>query len=248
MQIEISDLKYEQRKFRLGPLSFSISKGNILGIGGPNGSGKTTFLRVLLGLLRPLSGNVQIDGMDISTMKRRDVARKIAYLPQNLFAPLSLSVQDVLLASQYSVSEKPSLLDKLLTEYSIADLKNRDFNSLSGGEKRIVMLAGAISQGSEIIVMDEPDTFLDIDKELFLYDKIRELSDAGRTMIIVFHDLNKLLRLCDTVLLLKNGQQAAFGDRKDVLRPDVLEKIFRARFRQMDIDGTQSLVARSWQD
>lgn len=245
MQIEVADLGYTQRRFILGPLNFSIDKGEILGIGGPNGSGKSTLLRVLLGLLHSSTGRIMIDGDAIEAMHRRDVARKMSYLPQNLFAPLNLSVQDVLLSSQYSFTERPANLDSLLMEFSLTDLRNRDFNSLSGGEKRLVMLAGAIHQDSDIIVMDEPDTFLDVDKELFLYDKIRDIAASGKTVIIVFHDLNKLSHVCNKVLLLKGGKQAAFGDRDEVLRPEVLEKIYKARFKQLDLDGTKSLIAYS---
>lgn len=245
MQIEVRNLRYAHKGFSLGPVSFSAGPGEILGIGGPNGSGKSTLMRLVLGLLQHDSGSILLDRMDMSEMKRSDIARRMAYLPQNLFSPLNLSVQDVLLSSEYSLSGKPSSLDSLISEFSLEEFRNRDFNTLSGGEKRIVMLAGAINQNADIILMDEPDTFLDVDKELFLYEKISDIAKSGKIVVIVFHDLNKLARLCGKVLLLKSGQQAAFGDADKVLVPNILERIYRAKFREQGSEDAKSLIAYS---
>lgn len=243
MRIEVANIQYQRGMFHLGPLEFSLQSGEILGIGGPNGSGKSTLMRLMLKLLEPRTGEILIDGTSLSEMSQRGIARRLAYLPQNLFAPLNLAVQDVLLSSEYSVTGRPSSLDSLLTEFAIEDLRNRDFNSLSGGEKRLVMLAGTINQGSGTILMDEPDTFLDIDRELFLFEKIRELAQAGKGVVLIFHDINKIARLCDKVLLLKQGKQIAFGDAQEILVPEILERIYNSRFRARVIDGRPDLFA-----
>ncbi len=243
MRIDLNSVEYSIGNFRLGPVTYSIQDGEILGIGGPNGSGKSTLLRIMLRLLRPTGGSISIDGVDIADMMPRDLSRKLAYLPQNLFSPLNLSVQDVLLASEYSMDRRSSKLDELIDRYDLGNLRHRDFNTLSGGEKRLVMLIGAINQGSGAILMDEPDTFLDVDKEMQVMHEITALRDSGRIVVIILHDLNKLASLCDNVLMLKSGKVMAFGSTKSVLVPDVLEKMYSASFKVEQIAGMSRIEA-----
>ncbi len=230
IQIEVSSLSYRNASFSLGPVSFMADRGEVFGIGGPNGSGKSTLIRLILGLLKPVDGSVMIDGKNLAGLTQREISRKISYLPQSLFSPLNLSVQDVLLASEYSMVDKNESLSDLIGYFGLDSLKHRDFNTLSGGEKRLVMFAGAIHQGADIIVMDEPDTFLDIDREIFLFNEMKKLSDSGKLVITIFHDLNKLRETCDRVLLLKSGKQIAYGKSNEVLIPDILEQIYSAKF------------------
>ena len=230
IQIEVDSIRYRNVSFSLGPVSFKADRGEVFGIGGPNGSGKSTLIRLILGLLKPDSGSIRIEGKNLASLTQRDISRKISYLPQSLFSPLNLSVQDVLLASEYSMLDRNESLSDLIEYFGLETLKNRDFNTLSGGEKRIVMFAGAVHQGADIIVMDEPDTFLDIDKEIFLFNEIKKLSQSGKLIITIFHDLNKLRDTCDRVLLLKSGKQIACGESRDVLIPDILETIYSAKF------------------
>lgn len=230
IQIEVDSIRYRNVSFSLGPVSFEADRGEVFGIGGPNGSGKSTLIRLILGLLKPDSGSIRIEGKNLASLTQRDISRKISYLPQSLFSPLNLSVQDVLLASEYSMLDRNESLSDLIEYFGFETLKNRDFNTLSGGEKRIVMFAGAVHQGADIIVMDEPDTFLDIDKEIFLFNEIKKLSQSGKLIITIFHDLNKLRDTCDRVLLLKSGKQIACGESRDVLIPDILETIYSAKF------------------
>ncbi len=241
--IEASAVEYSINRFHLGPLSLSVKGGEVLGIGGPNGSGKSTLLRVMLRLLRPTGGRITVNGENIEKMTPRDLSRRLAYLPQNLFSPLNLSVQDVLLASQYSLEKKSNKLDAIINRYGIEDLKHRDFNSLSGGEKRLVMLIGAISQDSDAILMDEPDTFLDVDKEIQVMEEIRNLRDSGRSVIVILHDLNKLAKICDNVLMLKSGKVLAYGRTDEVLVPEVLEKMYSATFRIEQVSGSMRIDA-----
>ena len=241
--IEASAVEYSINRFHLGQLSLSVKGGEVLGIGGPNGSGKSTLLRVMLRLLRPTGGRITVNGENIEKMTPRDLSRRLAYLPQNLFSPLNLSVQDVLLASQYSLEKKSNKLDAIINRYGIEDLKHRDFNSLSGGEKRLVMLIGAISQDSDAILMDEPDTFLDVDKEIQVMEEIRNLRDSGRSVIVILHDLNKLAKICDNVLMLKSGKVLAYGRTDEVLVPEVLEKMYSATFRIEQVSGSMRIDA-----
>ena len=243
MLIEANALEYSINRFHLGPVSLTVKGGEVLGIGGPNGSGKSTLLRVMLRLIRPTRGRITIEGEDIENMTQHDLSRKLAYLPQNLFSPLNLSVQDVLLASQYSLERKSNKLDAIINRYGIEDLKHRDFNSLSGGEKRLVMLIGAINQDSDAILMDEPDTFLDVDKEIQVMEEIRNLRDSGRSVIVILHDLNKLAKICDNVIMLKSGKVIAYGPTDEVLVPETLEKMYSASFRIEQVSGSMRIDA-----
>ena len=241
--IEVSAIEYSINRFHLGPISLSVKGGEVLGIGGPNGSGKSTLLRVMLRLIRPTRGRITVDGEDIEKMTQHDLSRRLAYLPQNLFSPLNLSVQDVLLASQYSLERKSNKLDAIINRYGIEDLKHRDFNSLSGGEKRLVMLIGAMTQDSDGILMDEPDTFLDVDKEIQVMEEIMNLRESGRSVVVILHDLNKLAKICDNVVMLKSGKVIAYGHTDEVLVPETLEKMYSASFRIEQASGSMRIDA-----
>lgn len=245
MQIEASGIEYSVNRFKLGPVSLSVKGGEVLGIGGPNGSGKSTLLRIMLRLMRPTKGRITLDGVNIDEMSQRDLSRKLAYLPQNLFSPLNLSVQDVLLASEYSLDKKNARLDDIIRRYGIEELKHRDFNSLSGGEKRLVMLIGAINQDAGAILMDEPDTFLDVDKEIQVMQEIMDIRNSGRSVIVILHDLNKLASICDNILMLRSGQVVAYGSTDEVLVPEVLEKMYSASFTVERISGSLRVDAHA---
>ncbi len=229
MRIDVTDIGYTTGQFTLGPLSLSVEEKEIFGIGGPNGSGKTTLMRLMLGLIKPTTGIVRIGSRRIQEMTPAEISRRVAYLPQHLFSPLNLSVADVLLASQYSMLDDVRL-HSIVSEFNLDRFMHRDFNSLSGGEKRMVMFAGALSQGADTIVMDEPDTFLDIDMELKVMSKLRKIKSEGKTVVVIFHDLNKLSSICDRVAMLKDGRLHSYGLTDEVFVPENLEDIYSARF------------------
>ncbi|MCL4314439.1 MAG: ABC transporter ATP-binding protein [Candidatus Thermoplasmatota archaeon] len=234
MPLSVDNVSVSRGNFRLHVDSISLSGGEMLGIIGPNGSGKSTLLRVICGLLRPDTGSVRIDGKDISTMRREAVARKVSLMVQDIPAPFALSVDDIMRTACYSNPENKNTVDEVLEMCRISQFKYRDFNTLSGGERRMVMLAATILQGSEIMLLDEPSTFLDPDRETLMFRIIDDLKQQGKSIVAVLHDISMLYRYSDSVCMMRSGGCIAFGRKDDVVTEENLEKTFGIKFMRYD--------------
>ena len=230
MKIEVSGVCHSAGSFRLSDVSFSIHGGKINGIGGKNGSGKSTLLNMLYGYNRPESGSILIDGRDIRSYTEHELSRKMAIVRQEAPEPINFSTTDVISVFGYSNGYTKTGLSSVLETCRIAHLAHRDFNSLSGGEKRLVMIAGAIFQDSEVLLMDEPTTFLDVDKDAFVQSLIADLKSRGKTVVVILHDINLLYRLCDNVIFLKDGKVVAEGAPESVFLPETLRNVFGVDF------------------
>lgn len=234
MKLEVSDVSYSVGRFRLSNLSFHINEGQINGIGGKNGSGKSTLFNLLYGYRKPESGRIMLDGRDINTYTEQELSRKIAIVRQETPEPINFSTRDVISVFGFSNGYGNREIENVLELCKMAHLEHRDFNSLSGGEKRLVMIAGALFQDSEMILMDEPTTFLDVDKEAFVHSLIRDLKSRGKTVVVILHDVNLLYRLCDNVVFLKDGKVVAEGTPESVFLPLTLKEIFGVDFISYD--------------
>ena len=189
MRLEVKNVSFSPPtgKFSLQNISFSVKTGSVFGIGGENGSGKSSLLKILFKHYQHTTGSIFIDGVDILNLKQRELARIIAYVPQETPLPMNMKVRDILEIASYSIGNNRGTIDYAIALCGIKDFEDRDFSSLSGGEKRLVMFAAAIVQNSEIILMDEPTTFLDVEKKMRVLSIIHKLRDSGKTLIGVFH-------------------------------------------------------------
>jgi iron complex transport system ATP-binding protein len=230
MKIEARDLEYKNQSFSLNVDSITIEEGGITGIGGPNGSGKSTLLKILYGYLKPLRGAVLINGEDLRQMKSINVARSISVVQQETPTPMNFTVENIVSMTRYDSPPDRERITESLKLCGIEHLRSRKFEGLSGGERRLVMIAGALYQGTDVIMLDEPTTFLDVDKELRILDLITDLKMLGKTIIVVIHDLNILRRICNRVILLRDGKVIEQGYPSKIFTSEILQRVYGSSF------------------
>jgi iron complex transport system ATP-binding protein len=219
----------------LSGVSFDVRDGEFLGIIGPNGSGKTTLLRCIAGILLPEQGEIYINKRNIKDMKRREVAKVIAVVPQLTPVDFAFTVREMVLMGRtphlrrFSSESKEDLdaVDRAMRETGISALADRTFDELSGGERQKVVIAQALAQGSKILLMDEPTQHLDISAQYQILELVKRLNMSGRiTVISVLHDLNLASRYSDSLILMKNGKIYAKGSVESVLTPENISACF----------------------
>lgn len=215
-------------------LSLSVSRGEVLCLLGPNGCGKTTLFKTLLGLLPPLGGQLELDGRPIAEFSRREFARRIAYVPQASTGYFPFSVLDVVLmgrAAHFGSFERPGKADhqavsRALSSLNIEHLAKRPFTMLSGGERQMVLIARALAQAPELIVMDEPTASLDYGNEARLLGAISQLSASGLGIILSTHNPGHAFICADKVVLMHRGAIHSMGRPEDVVTPEALHQIY----------------------
>ena len=216
-------------------LSLAIAEGEIVALVGPNGSGKSTLLRALGRILKPKGGAVLLEGRALATLPTREVAQKLALLPQGPTLSNDLSVQELVWMGRSPHQGwlgLPNPADKDAVEWaaretSIEALLQRNVSSLSGGERQRVWLAMALAQRPRLLLLDEPTTFLDLAHQLELLELVRYLNaEHGLTVIMVLHDLNQAARYAGRVVVLREGAVHAQGAPAEVLTPQTLADVF----------------------
>ncbi len=234
-------------------LDLSIVGGTVTAVIGPNGCGKSTLLRALGRLLPARSGAVLLDGKQIDRMPTRDVARILGLLPQAPSAPEGLTVADLVARGrhphqswyrQWSADDKDAV-DAALEMTGISDLAERTVDELSGGQRQRAWISMALAQGTDLLLLDEPTTYLDLAHQIDVLDLVQELhSSMGRTIIMVLHDLNLAARYADTIVAMRDGRIVAQGAPADVLTEALLLDVFGldARVVEDPVSGTPLVV------
>jgi iron complex transport system ATP-binding protein len=224
-------------KFTLGPASFEAQQRELVAILGPNASGKSTLLRLLSGLDKPLSGRIEVEGIEVSALDWRTRAQRIALVQQDSELLFPLRVWEYVLQGRYPhgrrlrfESEEDCLLaGNALAQVGADALRNRWMEQLSGGEKQRVILARALAQQPSLLLLDEPTQHLDIGGKVELLRKLRRLADENRhTVLIVTHELNLAAEFSDRIVLLHNGKCLRVGTPAEVYERDLLEEVFGA--------------------
>lgn len=222
------------KRLALRDASLSVGAGEVVGLIGPNGSGKTTAVRVASRALRPSAGRVLVAGRDPYELRAREAARLVAVVPQELAPALEFSALEVVLIgrspylSPFAGGTPHDLRrarDAMATA-GVTDLADRPLGELSGGEKRRVMLAQALSQDARVLLLDEPTTHLDPKHVLDIMDTVRELASAGRAILAVFHDLNLASATCDRLVALQAGEVVSSGPPDELLTEAFLRLVY----------------------
>ena len=225
----------ESAHYVLRNVSLEVRRGELVGILGPNGSGKTTLLKVLGGALAPASGSVMLDGRPLVEWSARQIARHVAFVSQDTHAPFDFTVLDIVLMGRYPhlgafTLEGPddlAIARRALSSTGTAEFEHRGFNTLSGGEKQRVVIASALAQSPQLLLLDEPTASLDIGHEIEIQTLLRRLNaDGGVTMVLSTHDLNLAAALCHRLVLLKDGQVLDTGRTEKVLTSDAVRALY----------------------
>jgi iron complex transport system ATP-binding protein len=216
-------------------VSVELGRGEILGILGPNGSGKTTLLRLLSGTRRPTSGRVLLDGTPLDRLTPRAIAQRIAVVPQETQLAYDYTVMELVLMGRHphlGLFELEGPDDILVARDALAatgttELETRLFNTLSGGEKQRVVIASALAQASDILLLDEPTASLDLGYQLEVASLLTSLNrQRGVTIALATHDLNLAARVCHKMLMLRGGRTIAAGPTPDVLTPAHVRELY----------------------
>ncbi|MFH8217658.1 ABC transporter ATP-binding protein [Streptomyces sp. NPDC018057] len=232
-------------------LDVAIPPGVVTTIIGPNGCGKSTLLRTLSRLLRPTRGSVVLDGADIAELKTRDVAKKLGLLPQSPVAPEGLTVADLVARGRHPhqswlrqwSSDDASVVERALAMTGVSDLAGRPVDALSGGQRQRVWISMTLAQGTDLLLLDEPTTYLDLAHAIDVLDLVDDLHESGRTVVMVLHDLNLAARYSDNLVVMKAGSVLAQGHPRDVVTPELLHEAFGLRAEVMiDPVGERPLV------
>ncbi|MDX3323398.1 ABC transporter ATP-binding protein [Streptomyces sp. ME02-6979-3A] len=223
-------------------LDVTVPPGLITTIIGPNGCGKSTLLRTLTRLLKPTAGAVVLDGEDIVKLRTRDVARKLGLLPQAPVAPEGLTVTDLVARGRHPhqswlrqwSSDDVSVVERALAMTGVSDLADRPVDSLSGGQRQRVWISMTLAQGTDLLLLDEPTTYLDLAHAIDVLDLVDDLHESGRTVVMVLHDLNLATRYSDNLVVMRDGSILAQGHPRDVITAELLHEAFGLRARMID--------------
>ncbi|MFF8438134.1 ABC transporter ATP-binding protein [Streptomyces bacillaris] len=215
-------------------LDVEIPPGVVTTIIGPNGCGKSTLLRTLTRLLRPTGGTVVLDGEDIAKLRTRDVAKKLGLLPQAPVAPEGLTVGDLVARGRHPhqswlrqwSSDDAGVVERALTMTGVADLADRPVDSLSGGQRQRVWISMTLAQGTDLLLLDEPTTYLDLAHAIDVLDLVDDLHESGCTVVMVLHDLNLAARYSDNLIVMRSGRILAQGHPRDVITAELLHEAF----------------------
>lgn len=252
MTLTVQNLSYAYGKTApvLRDVSFTAESGDFLSVLGANGAGKSTLFRCLLGGLEGYTGIIALDGRDVRTMTRCQLAAHIAYIPQIHRPAFGYSVLDVALMgltrylSPFRSPSKELEAQALsaLERMGVAHLSERNFVTLSGGEQQLVLIARALCQQSDILVMDEPTSSLDYGNQLRVLEQVRALSEQGYTVLLSTHDPQHALRFSRRVLALSGGTVAAQGDTRAVLTPELIQRLYGVSAALLDTEHGAVLI------
>ncbi|MBB3659805.1 iron complex transport system ATP-binding protein [Rhizobium sp. BK650] len=237
MSFKVENLTWKiGRKTILRDVSFETEPGKMLGLLGPNGSGKTSLLRLLAGLRQPDAGRILLDGRDLASLRRRSIARRIAFVEQHAATNANLQVVDVVKLGRFPhrsmfsgwSREDDRIVEDALHRSGMEQKRGERWQSLSGGEKQRAHIARALAQAPQELILDEPTNHLDVQHQIGL---LRLVSDLPMTSVIAVHDLNHAAMFCDQLIVMQQGSIIAQGAPESVLKEELLRTVFGVEAR-----------------
>ena len=219
----------------LKDISLSMAAGSVTVIAGPNGCGKSTLLKALTGIL-PADGSAVLDGLELLTLSSRELAKKVAFLPQNRPVP-EITAKNLVLHGRFPYLSYPrryrqediAIARAAMEKMEVAGLADRNLSTLSGGQRQKVYIAMALAQDTPVVLLDEPNTFLDIAHQLQLMQQAKTLAEQGKIVVLVLHDLSLALEHADFLAILWEGTCLIQGDPEEVFLSGQLERAFGVR-------------------
>ena len=236
--------------------SFKIKQGDFLGIIGPNGSGKSTLLKMAAGILPPSKGEVSYRDQPIPDYKKKDFAKLVAWIPQETGMVFPFRTEEVVLMGRYpyksgfsfETTEDLEIASEVMELTGTKFLFGKKFTEISGGEKQRVLIASALAQKPETLILDEPISFLDIKYQIEILEILRTLNlKHSVTVIIALHDLNLASKYCSRLLLLKNGKMVREGSPNTILEQSIIESVYETQIKTLidEEDGSLIILPRT---
>ena len=251
MKVRVEKLYFSYGEFSLRVAGQTFAEARVTSIVGPNGAGKSTFLKCLAGVLPVSRDSVFVDGKDLAGLSGKSRARLVGYVPQEPAFTFNYSVLDFVLTGRAAfipVFSSPSRHDITAAEAALgyvglADFPARPFFELSSGERRLVLIARTLAQEPDILLLDEPTTFLDPRHEIEILDLIRRLAgEMGKTVIVTMHALDMAVKYSDEMVFMKGGSVVAAGRPVDILSEALLKAVYDIEMSIMTVDGRQLIV------
>lgn len=215
-------------------LSVSFPKGKVTAIVGPNGCGKSTLLNGLSRVHQPAAGQIILDSKDIHSLPSREVAKKLALLPQETSAPDGITVKELIrfgrhphqnFLKQWGMDDRTAI-NFALSAANLEDLSDRLLDTLSGGQRQRAWIAMSIAQETPVLLLDEPTSALDLGHQIEVFDLIRELAEQGKTLVMVVHDLAMAARYADHLIAMKSGEIVAQGAPKEIITSELMDSLY----------------------
>lgn len=235
LKVEGLNVNYNDKKI-LKDISFNVKNGEIVTIIGPNGSGKSTLIKSVSRYLKPVSGNIYLNRVNINQVNTKEIARNLAVLPQVKDVSSDISIEELVSYGRFPHlkfgrrlgSEDKEIITWALERTGLLEMKDRYVVTLSGGERQRAWIAMSLAQKPKILLLDEPTTFLDICYQLETLELIKELNKTlGITVVMVLHDLNQAARYSDNILVINNGELWKYGEPCEVISGELLKNIFK---------------------
>ncbi len=235
MSIDVKGLSFSYgARSVLADVSFSVARGRLLSVLGPNGVGKSTLFRCILGLLRGYTGDILVDGADVKGLGARELARRVAYIPQSSYPAFSYTVHDMVLMGTSSRSQlfsppgksQEAAAAQSLERLGIAHLAGRAYTQLSGGERQLVLIARALAQQSPVLLMDEPTANLDYGNQLRVLSQIRNLAEEGYTILQSTHNPEQAYLFSHEILAMQQGRVLSYGPPQEVLNAALIRDLY----------------------
>jgi iron complex transport system ATP-binding protein len=244
--LEVGDLAFGFPGRTIGRgVSFGVARGEVLCVLGPNGGGKTTLFRTLLGLLKPHSGVVRLEQQDLQSLSRGEIARRIGYVPQGHTAYFAFTVREFVLmgrTAHVGMFSRPSHHDveiagRALESLGIAQLADQPVTEISGGERQLALVARALAQEPKLLVLDEPTASLDFGNQVRVLERISALARSGIAILFSSHEPDHAFLCAQRALLLGEGRVLEIGAPREVIRADTLERLYGVSVQVLPLPG-----------
>jgi len=224
----------ENGGFKLKNVSIKLERGSFAALAGPNGAGKTTLIKILAGLINGYEGRVSLAGKDIKQFSARDFARQVSYIPQGESYVFDFTIYDIVAMGRRPYINEAGVLkntdrqaiDAALHAFELYEKRGRKYGSLSGGEKRMVLIARSMAQEAGILLMDEPTTFLDLQHGSALMEKLLLMNKTGKTVLMISHDINLAAEYIKRMILIKEGAIVFDGPAQKAIDKKRLKEIY----------------------
>jgi len=243
--LQVRDLRcgYEHAEIVHG-VSFDVARGEFACILGANGCGKSTTLKTILGLIVPFSGTIEKDGRSTVRMREPERAKLFAYIPQSHTPPFPYAVRDVVMLGRTPYIDRLSratkdderIVDEAMERMDIQQLALRPYTQLSGGQQQLVLIARALAQQPDLLVMDEPTASLDFGNQQLVLRQMRELSHTGMSVLMVTHDPDHATLVADRVIVMEQGRVSAQGTPAEVMSTECMQRIYQADVEMVEVD------------